>query len=72
MRMLHLRVPDDVWDGLERLAAKAGLSVAAFATRELATATLWARNGALLKDLPNMGIDGPTIVNDIRAARDER
>jgi hypothetical protein len=73
MKTLSLRnVPDEVGERLERLAAREGLSVSAFATRELAMISRRADNPALLSGLPDLGIDASTVVAELderRAAR---
>lgn len=73
MRVLYLRsVPDDVAERLERLAAREGLSVSAFATRELAVIARRADNPALLADLPDLAVDAQHIVADVEAGRTAR
>lgn len=73
MRTLYLRnVPDDVYDRLARLAALDHTSVGALAVRELAAASRRADNPALLGRLPDLVIDGGTIVVDLDTSRDER
>lgn len=73
MRTLYLRnVPDEVGERLERLAAREGMSVSAFATRELARVARRAENPALLADLPDLHVDAATVVGDIGAGRSER
>ncbi len=73
MKILYLRnVPDDVGDRLERLAAREGLSVSAFATRELAAIARRADNPALLADLVDLGVDAGQVVADIDAGRSSR
>jgi plasmid stability protein len=73
MRTLYLRnVPDDVGKRLDRLAAREGLSVSAFATRELAVIARRADNPALLADLPDLAVDAQDIVADVEAGRTER
>lgn len=73
MRVLYLRnVPDDVGERLERLAAREGLSVSAFAVRELAWVAFRADNPALLAGLPNLGVEPRTVVDDLEAGRAER
>ena len=73
MRTLYLRnVPDDVGERLERLAAREGLSLSAFATRELAVIARRADNPALLADLPDVGVDAVDVVADVEAGRAER
>lgn len=73
MSTLYLRnVPDDVGRQLAALAAREGISVSAFAVRELAEAARRADNRALLGDLPDLGVSAATVVADVEAARGER
>jgi len=73
MRTLYLRnVPDDVGERLERLAVREGLSVSAFATRELAIIARRADNPALLADLPDLGVDADNVLADLDAGRSAR
>jgi hypothetical protein len=73
MRVLYLRnVPDEVAERLERLAAREGLSVSAFAVRELAWVALRADNPALLAALPDLGVEPRAVVDDVGAGRSER
>lgn len=73
MRTLYLRnVPDEVGERLERLAARAGMSVSAFATRELAMIARREGNPALLAELPDLGVDARPIVGDVEVGRSER
>jgi plasmid stability protein len=73
MRTLYLRnVPDPVVERLERLAAADGMSVSAFAVRELADVSRRADNPALLAALPDLGVDLATILEDVQAARSQR
>jgi len=73
IRTLYLRnVPDDVGARLDRLAAREGLSVSAFATRELAVIARRADNPALLADLPDLSVDAKDIVADVEAGRTGR
>lgn len=73
MRTLYLRnVPDEVGERLERLAAREGLSLSAYATRELATISRRADNPALLADLPDLGVDADEVVADLAAGRADR
>jgi hypothetical protein len=73
MKTLYLRnVPDDVGERLERLAAREGLSVSAYATRELALVARRADNPALLAELPDLGVDAAAVVADVDAGRDTR
>ncbi len=73
MRTLYLRnVPDEVGERLERLAAREGLSLSAFATRELARVARRADNPALLADLPDLHADAAVVVGDVEAGRSGR
>lgn len=73
MKTLYLRnVPDEVGEKLERLAAREGLSVSAFATRELAAIARRADNPALLADLPDLGVAADEVVADVEAGRAAR
>lgn len=73
MKTLYLRgVPDDVGRRLRALAAREGLSVSAFAVRELAEIARRADNAALLGDLPDLGVSGDDVVADLDAARAQR
>jgi hypothetical protein len=73
MKTLYLRnVPDEVGERLERLASREGLSVSAFATRELARVARRADNPALLADLPDLHVDAAAVVGDVGAGRSER
>lgn len=73
MRTLYLRnVPDEVGARLERLAAREGMSVSAFATRELARVARRESNPALLADLPDLGVDAESVIDDVEAGRSER
>jgi len=73
MRTLYLRnVPDDVADRLARLADQAGMSVNAFAVRELAQVARRADNPGLLAGLAGFDVDADEIVADIDAGRGDR
>jgi hypothetical protein len=73
MPTLYLRnVPAEVTDRLAALAAREGISVSAFATRELATIARRADNPALLVDLPDAGVDARVVVADLTSARSRR
>jgi plasmid stability protein len=73
MRVLYLRnVPDEVGERLERLAAREGISVSAFAVRELAWVAFRADNPALLAGLPDLGVDPRKVVDDLDAGRSRR
>jgi hypothetical protein len=70
MKTLYLRnVPAEVAEGLEELAARAGMSVSAFAVRELAEVALRARNPSLLEGLPDLDVNAEAVVTDLRAGR---
>ena len=62
----------DVAERLERMARREGMSLSAFATRELATLSRRADNAALLAALPDLGVDASSVVADIEAGRAER
>lgn len=73
MRTLYLRnVPDDVGERLERLAAREGMSLSAFAARELSQISRRADNPSLLAGLPDLSIDAGTVTADLDAGRSER
>jgi len=73
MRTLYLRnVPDEVGERLERLAAREGLSLSAFASRELAAISRRADNPALLGELPDLGVAADAVVEDVEAGRTSR
>jgi plasmid stability protein len=70
MKVLYLRnVPDDIAERLERLAAREGLSVSAFAVRELAWVAFRADNPALHAGLPDLGVDARAVVDDLDVGR---
>ena len=70
MRTLYLRnVPDDVSARLEALAAREGLSVSAFAVRELTESARRADNRALLGDLPDLNVPPDVVVADLESGR---
>jgi plasmid stability protein len=73
VKTLYIRnVPDDVTERLERLAAREGMSVSAFAVRELRLAARRADNPDLLADLPSFEVSADEIVADIGEGRDAR
>lgn len=73
VRTLYLRnVPDDVGARLERLAARAGMSISAFAVRELTERSRRADNLELLADLPDVGLDVDDLLADLDAGRVQR
>ncbi len=70
MRTLYLRnVPDDVGERLERLAARAHMSVSAFAVRELAELSKRADNPSVLGGLPDVGVQPEDVLADRDACR---
>lgn len=72
-RTLYLRnVPDEVGERLERLAAREGMSLSAFAVRELTLAARRADNPALLAGLPGLDIDPAEILDELDRARAAR
>ena len=73
MKTLYLRnVPEEVAERMEALAAREGLSVSAFAVRELADVSRRADNRALLGDLPHLGVSPEDVVVELHAERDTR
>ena len=73
MRTIYLRnVPDDVADRLERLAARAGMSLSAFTVRELSDASRRADNDAILEGLPNVDIETSDIIEALDDSRSTR
>jgi plasmid stability protein len=73
MATLYLRnVPEEVSERLGRLAAREGMSVSAFASRELAAIARRADNAALLADLPDLGVDAEGVVAAVWAGRPRR
>lgn len=73
MRTLYLRnVPDDVGERLERLAAREGMSVSAFAARELSAIARRADNMSLLTGLPDLGVAAKDVAADVEAGRRSR
>jgi plasmid stability protein len=73
MRVLYLRnVPDEVGERLERLAAREGMSLSAFAVRELAWVAFRADNPALLAALPDLRVGARTVVHELEAGRKRR
>lgn len=73
MRTLYLRnVPDEVVERLERLAEREGMSVSAFACRELSSASKRADNSALLARLPNLSVSSDSVVEALETSRTER
>ena len=54
------------------MAAREGMSVSAFATRELAMVARREANPALLAGLPDLGVEPAAVVGDVEAGRSER
>jgi plasmid stability protein len=70
MATLYLRnVPDEVSERLAALAAREGLSVSAFAVRELVHVSRRADNPALLGALPDLGVAAADVVADLGSGR---
>ncbi len=73
MSTLYLRdVPESVRDGLAELAAREGISVSAFAIRELAQVAKRANNAALLADLPHLDVSIEDVLADLDEGRGAR
>jgi hypothetical protein len=73
MRTLYIRhVPDEVAAGLEKLAAQAGLPLSTFALQELTETARRADNAELLKALPALPIERPSILEALSDSRVER
>lgn len=73
VRTLYVRnVPDEVVEGLEKLAERAGMSVSTFVARELGEIARRSRNAEILAALPvRDDIDLNEIVAAIHAGRQE-
>jgi hypothetical protein len=73
MKTLYLRnVPSEVTERLESLAAREGLSVSAFAVRELGEVARRADNPALLGELPDFAVSADEVIEDLAAGRSAR
>lgn len=73
MKTLYLRnVPPEVTERLERLAEREGMSVSAFALRELAEVARRADNAALVRSLPDLAVPADAVVAELDTARDGR
>ena len=73
MKTLYLRnVPDDVGERLAMLASREGLSVSAFAVRELTEAARRADNASLLGELPDLDVPAEELIADLETGRDAR
>lgn len=70
---MYLRnVPDEVSQRLSVLAAREGLSVSAFAVRELLEVARRADNLVLLGALPDLGVAAADVVADVESGRAPR
>lgn len=70
MATLYLRnVPDSVTERLAVLAEREGMSVSAFAVRELGEVARRADNPALLANLPDMKVSAAEVVADVESGR---
>ena len=70
MRTLYLRnVPDEVATRLKVLADRAGMSVSAYAVRELSIASRRADNEAILAGLPDLDISRTDILGAVKEGR---
>jgi antitoxin FitA len=70
MRTLYLRnVPDDVSERLAILASREGLSVSAFAVRELTESARRADNASLLGELPDLDVPAEELIADLESGR---
>ncbi|CAN5810710.1 antitoxin VapB9 [soil metagenome] len=73
MRTIYLRnVPDEVANGLERLAKRSGMSLNAFSVRELAEVSRRADNAALFDGLPSIDVDIADVVESLDQSRAAR
>jgi hypothetical protein len=73
MPTLYLRnVPEEVSDRLASLATRAGMSVSAFAVRELTEAARRADNPELLDALPDLDVQANDVIADLAAGRSTR
>lgn len=73
MRTIYVRnVPDEVVEGLEKLAERAGMSVSTFVARELGEIARRSRNAEILAALPTFDITREEILEAIHEGREER
>lgn len=73
MKTLYIRdVPPEVSDRLSRLAERAGMSVSAFALKELTQASRRADNPALLDALPDLAVPAEAVLAELDTARADR
>ncbi len=70
---MYLRnVPESVVDRLTSMAKREGLSVSAFAVRELTEAARRADAPELLGELPDLDVPAADVVADLEAGRADR
>lgn len=70
MKTLYLRnVPDQVASRLKTLADREGMSVSAFALRELSFISRRADNAAILADLPDLQVPRSEILAALKEGR---
>ena len=73
MKTLYLRsVPDEVAERIKALADREGMSVSAFALRELALISRRADNAAILADLPDSGVSRAAVLSALKEGRARR
>ena len=73
MKTLYLRnVPDKVADRLKMLADREGMSVSAFALRELSDVSRRAANAAILAGLPDLGVSRAEVLSALNEGRTSR
>jgi hypothetical protein len=73
VRTLYLRnVPDDVVTRLERLAARAGMSLSAFTVRELGELSSRADNAGILDGLPSTDVEISDVLDALDDSRSTR
>lgn len=70
MKSLYLRnVSDEASERLARLAAREGISVSAFAVRELSEIARRADNPSLLAELPDLDVKAAAVITDLATGR---
>jgi plasmid stability protein len=70
VKTLYLRnIPDEVSERLGALAAREGLSVSAFAVRELTETARRADNASLLGELPDLDVPAEDVIADLERGR---
>ena len=73
MKTLYLRnVPDEVAERIKALADREGMSVSAFALRELALISRRADNAVILAGLPDSGVSRAAILSALKEGRARR